>query len=50
LLSVPVLAGSAAFAIATLVGAIANVLKVSPIKALVWSAVAASVGFLVSLI
>jgi NRAMP (natural resistance-associated macrophage protein)-like metal ion transporter len=65
LLSVPVLAGSAAYAlgearrwpvglsrqpkqakafyaaiaIATLAGAIANVLKVSPIKALVWSAV-----------
>jgi Mn2+/Fe2+ NRAMP family transporter len=65
LLSVPVLAGSAAYAlgeargwpvglsrqpkhakafyaaiaIATLVGAIANVLQVSPIKALVWSAV-----------
>jgi NRAMP (natural resistance-associated macrophage protein)-like metal ion transporter len=65
LLSVPVLAGSAAYAlgearrwpvglsrqpkqakafyaaiaIATLVGAIANVLKVSPIKALIWSAV-----------
>jgi NRAMP (natural resistance-associated macrophage protein)-like metal ion transporter len=65
LLSVPVLAGSAAYAlgeargwpvglsrqptqakafyaaiaVATLVGAIANVLKVSPIKALIWSAV-----------
>jgi NRAMP (natural resistance-associated macrophage protein)-like metal ion transporter len=65
LLSVPVLAGSAAYAlgearrwpvglarqpkqakafygtiaVATLIGAIANVLKVSPIKALVWSAV-----------
>jgi Mn2+/Fe2+ NRAMP family transporter len=65
LLSVPVLAGSAAYALgearrwpvglsrqpkqakafyaaiatATLVGAVANVLKVSPIKALVWSAV-----------
>lgn len=29
----------AAIALATLVGAIANVLKVSPIKALIWSAV-----------